>query len=368
MIEQYYMPTHVAAGAGCVRQSAGLLGGAGKKALLVTGARSARACGALEDAQAALQAAGCTWQLFDRVMANPTIACAYAGAQQARAFGADFVLAIGGGSPMDAGKAIALLAKNPGLPEQALFAGDYPGGALPIVCVPTTAGTGSEVTKASILTNDRAQTKSSIAHPLLFPRLALVDGRYTEGLPLRTTVNTAIDALSHAAEGMLSCKAGGLSDCLAKEALGRIAACFPALEAGALTPQQRQSLLLASTEAGMVIANTGTTAVHAMGYSLTYFQHIDHGRANGLLFAAFLDWMEQKCPARTGEVLACLGLGSAGELRAVFARLLGAPETLTAQQVKQYAAIAARSKNLANCLAAPSQTEIEEIYRKSFGI
>lgn len=368
MTEQYFMPTHVVVGEGCVRENGALLREIGQKAFVVTGAHSAKACGALDDVTAALEAAGCTWTLFDGVMANPTIACAYAGAEKARACGADFVLAIGGGSPMDAGKAIALLAKNPDLPEERLFSGQYPCGALPIVCVPTTAGTGSEVTKASILTNDRAQTKSSISHPVIFPRLSFVDGRYTWGLSLSTTINTAIDALSHAAEGMLSCKAGALSDCLAKEALARIAACFPALEQGSLTPSQRQSLLIASTEAGMVIANTGTTAVHGMGYSLTYFQHIDHGRANGLLFAAFLDWMQPKAPDRVGEVLKCLGFDTVEALRREFATLLGAPEPLSAEQAHQYAAIAVQSKNLANCLVVPDQTALEAIYRKSFGL
>jgi alcohol dehydrogenase class IV len=355
-------------GSGCVKENASMLSEIGKHALIVTGAHSARVSGALEDVLAALQTAGCLWTLFDQVTANPTIDCAYAGAHMACAAGADFVLAIGGGSPMDAGKAIALLAKNPQLTPQTLFAGSYPGGALPIVCIPTTAGTGSEVTKASILTNDAAKTKSSIANELLFPKVAFLDGKYTEELPLRTTIHTAVDALSHAAEGMLSCKACVITDALAKESLGRIGACFSSLQKGSLSPQQRQSLLAASTEAGMVIANTGTTAVHAMGYSLTYFKHIDHGRANGLLFADFLEFVCKKSPQRVQQVLSALGCTSVAQLRGVLSALLGKPEPLSEKEAEQFAAIAIRSKNIENCLVKPTQQDLLHIYRAGFSL
>lgn len=369
MYQYYYMPTQIISGENCLCESAEILTGLGKRVFLVTGAHSARISGALQDAEIALTKIGCTWKVFDRVPTNPTISCVYEGAEAARNFGADFVFAIGGGSPMDAGKAIALVAKNPYLPKEALFRGIYSGGALPIVCVPTTAGTGSEVTKASILTNDYAQTKSSISHPLLFPRVAFVDGRYTLKLPIHITINTMIDALTHATEGILSNKASELTNSLACEALSHISNCLRTIkQEGKLTAQQRQSLILASTEAGIVIANTGTTAIHAMGYSLTYFKHIDHGRANGLLFAAFLEWMQTRTPLHIHKILSCLNFHSIEDLRTMFSELLGKPETLTKEEAEEYASHAIHAGNIRNCLCTPQESDLFQIYCKSFGL
>ena len=120
-------------------------------------------------------------------------------------------MAIGGGSPMDAAKAIALLACQD-IPESALFSGEYGTEVLPMVHIPTTAGTGSEVTQYAVLTNDAAQTKTSLASPMLFPKYALLDAKYMSGLSLSTTINTAMDALSHVIEGMLSIRANAMTD------------------------------------------------------------------------------------------------------------------------------------------------------------
>ncbi len=136
---------------------------------------------------------------------------------------------------MDAGKAIALLAAQE-IAEENLFAGNYTDQVLPMAFVPTTAGTGSEVTQYAILTNDQAQTKTSIASDLLFPNVAFLDAKYTENLPTETTINTAIDALSHAVEGLLSVKASTISNTLASAGIRMIMDCVPdllqALQAG----------------------------------------------------------------------------------------------------------------------------------------
>lgn len=359
----YFMPTRVHMGTGVVRAAAASLGETAGRWLVVTSPHAARACGALDDARAALDEAGCSYELFDGVTENPTIACAYEGAAAAREAGAEAILAIGGGSPMDAGKAMALIAANPELAPERLFSGDYPGGCLPIVCVPTTAGTGSEVTKASILTNDAAQTKSSISTPLIFPALALVDASYLTSLSHPTMVNTVVDALSHAVEGYLSAGAGPVTDALALDAIARIGARARGLAEGALDEGARASLMAASTEAGMVIANTGTTAVHAMGYSLTYFRHIPHGRANGLLLPAWLSWLAERVPERVRTVLDTLGADSLATLATSLGELLGPRETFDAEELADYARRAARAGNIANCPVRPEAADLERIMR-----
>jgi alcohol dehydrogenase class IV len=372
MTSRYYMPTRIIAGRDCIASNSGIFKTLGRKALIVTGARSAKENGSEKDVKTALDSAGIGYLVFDGVMSNPTISCVYQGASIARENGADFIIAVGGGSPMDAGKAIALLAAQD-VEEENLFSGNYGDKILPMALVPTTAGTGSEVTQYSILTNDKAQTKTSIASELLFPTVAFLDPKYTEGLPPVTTVNTAIDALSHAVEGMLSVKASVISDALAAESIRLILDCVPELlhalsaEAGAvLGPGKRERLLHASLMAGMVIAQTGTTIVHAMGYSLTYFRNIDHGRANGLLLGEYLRFVEQEQPALAGRILKVMDLSGADRFMELTDRLLGAKEDISSDEIKRYSAAAMRTKNLANCIVRPKEEDVERMYALSF--
>ena len=364
---QYFMPTKLLMGIQCIKNNPALFSELGKKALIVTGAHSAKANGSLDDVLAVLEANGQQYALFDKVMCNPTVACVYEGAAFAKQEKADFVIAIGGGSPMDAAKAIALLACQQ-IPEEELFLGHYTSEVLPMAFVPTTAGTGSEVTPYSVLTNEKLQTKTSISSPALFPKYAFLDASYMTGLSDKTTVNTALDALSHSIEGMLSTRANAVTDLLASESIRQIATCFTALQAQALTLAQREALLYASLLGGMVIANTGTTVVHPMGYSLTYFKDIDHGRANGLLLAAFLECLKKSIPARINEIIFLMNFNTVSDFKAVLDSLLGEKETLTADEINQYAEKASKSKNLSNCLTVLTQADLQKVYRDSFGL
>lgn len=365
MSVQFFLPTKVILDENCVQKSAALLKTFGQKALIVTGRHSAKANGSLQDVTDALASQGISHVLFDRIDSNPDIPTVRAGAAFARENGADFVIGIGGGSPMDASKAIALLARQD-IPDERLFSGPYGPDILPLVLLPTTAGTGSEVTQYSILTNDAAQTKTSIATPLLFPKLALLDHRYTSGLPLRTTVNTAVDALSHAIEGILATRANSLVDLLATESIQKISGNFGRLAAGTVDPAARAELLYASTLAGIVIAHTGTTAVHSMGYSLTYFHHIDHGRANGLLLGAFFSFIEKQSPAVIRRLLDIMGLKNTQAFKDILAKLLGEKERITREEFAQYAALAIQAKNIANCTVVPTEQDLFDMYVESF--
>jgi alcohol dehydrogenase class IV len=364
----YFMPTRVIMGDDCIFSSRSLLKELGAKALIVSGSHSARANGSLADTEKALEANGQSFFLYDRVMSNPTVDCVYEAADAIIREGCDFVMALGGGSPMDAAKAAAALARNR-VEKSALF-GTVFTTALPVVAVPTTAGTGSEVTPYAILTNDTARTKTSISAPALFPRYAFLDARYTQGLSLTGTINTAIDALTHGVEGMLSVKATALSDALARESISVIADCFGALGEGREPDISiRQKLLYGSMTAGMVIAHTGTTAVHCMGYTLTYNHNIDHGRANGLVFAEFLKLIEEREqePRRLPVVLSALGMKSLDEFAAVLDRLLGKKERLETALLEGYAAQAAKAKNIANGVIKLEEKDLLGIFKRSIG-
>jgi len=366
MSQVFHLPTRVFSGAGCLTAHAEAFRALGTKALLVTGKNSAVATGAGTDVQTALESVGIGWVLFDRIPPNPGFAEVREAAALARAEGVDFVVGIGGGSPLDAAKAVAVLATNL-LDDDALLTPPFPKAPLPIAAVPTTAGTGSEVTQYSILTNDKVQSKSNIAHESIFPRLAFLDARYTAGLPRTVTVNTALDALSHLVEGYLAVRSTPLSQALALQGLAVLGPALKALSAhpGLPSADQRDVLLLASTTAGMVIAHTGTTVGHALGYSLTYFRNIDHGRANALVMAACLDALTPAHGPRVRKVLAALGFTAVSELRELIDSLLGPKERLSDDEIRRFSAIAVKARNLANTLVPLTEADLAELYRRS---
>lgn len=363
----FYMPTKVFMGEDIVSKKASEIAALGTKALIVTGRHSAKANGSLQDICKVLEDKQMKYLVYDQVMSNPTIDCVYEGAELAKREGADFVISIGGGSPMDAGKAIALLAAGE-VRREDLFSGNYPHQPLPMVHIPTTAGTGSEVTQYAILTNDAAKTKTSIASSTLFPTIALLDPKYMMGLSKRTTIHTAVDAFSHAAEGMLSVRSNVMSDALALESIKILSSCYSSLANGTLSLEERGKLLYASMLAGVVIAHTGTTAVHSMGYSLTYFKDVDHGRANGLLLGSFFESVQRERPELIERILGAMNLTSLKEFNQKMEELLGEPEQITKAELEEYTAIAMKAKNIVNSKVILSEEEIKEVYQKSLRI
>ncbi len=358
----YYMPTKVICGRDCIAEHGALLKELGRSALIVTGKSSAKN-GALDDVLSALEHNGQTATVYDRVTPNPTVACVREGVALLKSAGADCIVAIGGGSPMDAAKAMATLAVQERTDDE-IFAGGYEARALPMAHVPTTAGTGSEVTPYAILTNDAKQTKTSITSPAMFPRFAFLDGKYMERLPVVTTVNTALDAFSHAVEGMLSRQATPLSNALAAESLRIL---YPLLKktSGPLTAEERDALLYASMLAGMTIAQSGTTAVHGMGYYLTYFYDVDHGRANGLLLGAALALCAKKGLVQLRNILSACG-AELSEVCALLDGLLGRREEIPRARLEEFAARAMGNKNIKKSVYEPTEREMLEMFLSSF--
>ena len=304
--------------------------------------------------------------IFSEIAPDPQIESVEQGFRLYQQIQAQAILAIGGGSVLDAAKLIGARVCCPKKTVPAMR------GLLkvrrklpPLFAVPTTAGTGSEVTPYAILTNHEKQTKKSIASPCLFPTYALLDAKYTKNLGLATTVNTAIDSLSHSVEGMMSKRANIMADIIAKEAVKIIASTFDDLISGELTEDYREKLLYASMLGGVVISQTKTTAVHAMGYSLTYFKNIDHGRANGLLLGEFTKYIERNDKDRVKEILSCMNLDSAEEFKNILAKILGDKEKFEKEELELYAEIAQNAGGTLNSMFVPSKDEILQIYVES---
>lgn len=360
------VPTEVIYGEHCIKNNADKLLSLGEHALIVTG-KSSAVNGSLRDVLSVLEEGGKGYTVFDRVTPNPTIACVREAVALLKEVGADFIVAIGGGSPMDAAKAIATFAVQDRKDEE-VFSGGYENKALPMAHVPTTAGTGSEVTPYAILTNDFQKTKTSITSEAMFPKVAFLDARYMFCLGRNTTVNTAIDALSHAVEGMFTKKSSPETDKIALQAIEMIFSEFDNLKNYTLSERDREKLLVASMLAGVVIAHTGTTVVHAMGYPLTYFHDIDHGRANGLLLGEMLLLCAERQSEKTDEILRAASLFDVHDFSLALSALLGEKEDISREELEEYAVEVAKSKKLPNITYTPDYEDIRKMYLESFNV
>ena len=275
----YYMPTRLYTGPDCIAAHGQQLRSLGANCLIVTGKHAAKASGALDDVQAALTANGITSTVWDGVTENPPVSSCIEAGQAAANHDAEFILGIGGGSALDAAKAIAVFAANPALDEAGFYAVAWDRNPLPIVLVGTTAGTGSEVTKVSVLT-DSAKRKHSIHDDRLYAALAFGDSRHTHTCSRAVTLSTGVDVLAHAAESYFSRKSDEISRAFSTRAI-RLAM-EPLAAAAAeqeLSGEQRRRLYEASILGGLAINTTGTCFPHNVGYYLTENYGVPHGFA-----------------------------------------------------------------------------------------
>ena len=361
---EFYMPSRLVTGADCVQKNASRLAALGNRCLIVTSGSGARRSGALRDVEDTLEQQGIAFVLFDRITQNPALSDCQAGGKEAAAFGADFVIGIGGGSALDAAKAAAVFAANPDMTEGEFYSARWPNAPLPIVLVGTTAGTGSEVTSVSVLT-DSAGRKHSIHDPRLYASMALGDPRYTLSLPRGVTLSTGIDAVAHCVESAFSRKADGLSRLFAAQGV-RLA--FPALTAAAageeLTLSRREQLYEASILGGLAINRTGTVFPHNVGYYLTERYHIPHGFACAYLMAELLNHMDSTAPEPAQDFFTACGV-TEEELRALLDRCLP-PLEVRATEEELLAAMPRWENNgsVKNTLGEVSQQQILEMLKK----
>lgn len=281
----FNMPTRLFQEDGCIEKHAAELCALGTKALIVTGKKSSRINGALEDVTNALKQKGRQYAIFDETEENPSVETVMGAAALGRSFGADFVIGIGGGSPLDAAKAAALMVYNSDKGADFLYQ-NVSAGALPVAAVPTTCGTGSEVTAISVLTVHEKRTKASIPHRI-FPEIALIDGKYLKKAPLSLIRNTAVDAYGHLIESWLNSKADDYSRMCAEKGLRVWAECREALASGSVSGTESR-LMTASAMAGLAISLTGTTVPHGLSYRITYELGIPHGKAVGMFIGGYL--------------------------------------------------------------------------------
>ena len=312
---------HIYVGPNCIAESVEKLKSLGTMALIVTGRNSAEKNGSLADVKSVLEENGIPWSHVNFIEENPSVLTI----MRAREIGcdenADFVIGIGGGSPMDAAKAIALMMANPDKPASFLYDKEAKANpAFPVVAVPTTCGTGSEVTGVSVLTRHELKTKQSMVHKV-FPAYAFIDPSYLVTAPRQIINNTAMDAFGHMVESDLSktrCPESreavrkGLS--LWSEVKDKLRDNLP------LTDADYEKLLLASMYAGEAIAFTGTSLPHGLSYHVTYKMRVPHGKAIGYFEYGFLKEAPEE---ESANLLGLAGFKTAEELKEFFDTICG---------------------------------------------
>jgi alcohol dehydrogenase class IV len=347
---KWSVPTRIILGDGCILNNAGLLAETGRRAFIVTSPSSAKN-GSLDDLKRALDDQGVFYAVYDKTPPNPPLLAVGEMGSAARALGCDFVVGLGGGSAMDAAKAAAVLAANDTGPE-GVYKQPYKNKPLPLIAVPTTCGTGSEVTAASVLTV--GDMKKSFKSDDVIPKIAFLDARYIDSLPQSITVDTAVDALSHALEGYLIMDSW-VSDMLAERVFAFFSMCLPSLVSGGYSHEIREHLLFMAMLAGLSIVITGTSAVHAMGYALTTQRDVPHGRACGLLLGDFLALCYPAKKAKIDKALSLLGIETALDFKKMLDDLFGEKEEYTLRELKEFTEISCDS-----ALSRPNPVKMEK--------
>ncbi len=341
---KFHMPTLVYQERYAVKNHAKELAALGKKAFLVTGRHSSKVNGSLADVEAALGEAGREYVIFDEVEENPSVETVVKAAEIGKREGVDFVIGIGGGSPMDAAKAIALLIANPRETAECLYEPKKLT-ALPLAEIPTTAGTGSETTPYAVLTYHREHTKRSISYRI-FADLALADERYLAFAGPKVLVSTAVDALSHMLESYLNTGSDSFSEMLNLRGMEIWAGTKEALLSGSVGPEDYQKLMEASTIAGMAISHAPTSLPHGMSYYLTYEKGVAHGVAVGLFQYAYMEAFEDK--RKVNRALEILGFETAEEFRDFIRTLIGTFSITAGERDRYTAGMMSNAKKLAN--------------------
>ena len=288
MAKEFIMPGKIISGSGALEQAESCLTKFGKRALVVTGKVMMKLKN-IDTLTAVLARAGIAYHVYSDILGEPTDEMIAGGLAAYREHNCDFLIALGGGSPIDAMKAIAALVANEGKLRD--FMGKEIGGTIPpMVAIPTTAGTGSEATKFTIITDTETNVKMLLKGDALMPDLAIIDPQFTITSPPALTAATGLDALTHAIEAYTSRKAQPMTDVYALSAVRRIFEFLPRAFHNGNDVQAREEMSLASLEAGIAFNNASVTIVHGMSRPIGAMFHVPHGISNAMLLKECMEF------------------------------------------------------------------------------
>ncbi|WP_428376711.1 iron-containing alcohol dehydrogenase [Lichenicoccus sp.] len=323
-----YLPGSLRVGGGSIDSLPDALRQIGLRApLIVTDPFMAKS-GVLDRVRSLLGAAGIEPRSFADVVPDPTVASVGAAMAVLRGGAHDCVIGLGGGSPIDTAKMVSVLARHDTSPRALRFphVQDVPG--LPVVAIPTTAGTGSEATRMTIITDEATQEKMLCVGLAYLPRLAIVDFELTLSKPWRLTADTGLDALTHAIEAYVSRQHNPFADALALAAMRGI---WPNIVTACTTPADRparEAMMLGALQAGMAFSNASVALVHGMSRPIGAHFHVAHGLSNAMLLPAVTAWSIAAAEARYADCARAMGVAAAGADRDAALALVAALDAM----------------------------------------
>ncbi|MFF7454141.1 iron-containing alcohol dehydrogenase [Kitasatospora sp. NPDC008115] len=339
------------------------------------------ASGAAERLTATLTDAGLHPRVFADTVPDPTTDSLVPGIAALKDHAADSVIGFGGGSPMDSAKALALLGVQGGRMSDYKAPRVNHGPALPVIAVPTTAGSGSEATRFTVITDSATDEKMLCPGPAFLPIAAVVDVELTMSMPARLTADTGIDALTHAVEAYVSRRANPFSDGLALTAITTIGRHLRRAYANGADAEAREAMMLAATQAGIAFSNSSVALVHGMSRPIGAHFHVAHGLSNAMLFPAVTAFSVHAAPARYADCARALGAATAADPDATAADKLvdalrtlchdlhvptprgyGIPQDAWTRLTPLMATQALASGSPANNPAVPTAAQIEDLY------
>ncbi|MFC1523952.1 iron-containing alcohol dehydrogenase [Thermodesulfobacteriota bacterium] len=276
-------PTRIRFGAGAISDLADVVHELGGSKVFLVVDPGLKKAGLLDSIIAPLDGAKMPYELYDKVDPEPGLKLADNGAKRAKKAGCDSVIGVGGGSAMDIAKAVSILLTNGGKAADYLGLGNIKKPGVPKIMVPTTAGTGAEVTFTAVFINEKTKSKGGMNGDELYPDAAVLDPELTRSVPPHVTAATGIDAFTHALEAYVSTQSHAISDMYALEAIELISRNLPKAYANGDNMEARTAMLMGSLLGGKALATAGVGLVHAMAYPLGGMFGVPHGLANAIL-------------------------------------------------------------------------------------
>ncbi len=323
MVPVITTPRLMAVGGGALAELPGILGRLCLTTPLIVTDPYIRDSGILDRVTDLLDQASIRWRVFADTVPDPTTAVVDTGASILGAGGFDCVIAVGGGSSIDTAKAMSVLAVNAGHMRDYKVPNEIPKAGPPIVAIPTTAGTGSEVTRFTVITDTETDEKMLIAGLACCPLAAIVDYELTLTRPLRLTADTGIDSLTHAIEAYVSRRANPYTDGLARNAMALIARNIRIACADPDNRAAREAMMLGATSAGMAFSNASVALVHGMSRPIGAFFHVPHGLSNAMLLPEITAFSVPAALDRYADCARAMGVAEEGEgNQSAVARLL----------------------------------------------
>ena len=383
MAVEILVPSIIKIGGGAIAETAGILKRLDIKHPLIVTDAFLKQSGLAESLRRQLEKAGIACGIFSETVPDPTTDAVAAGLRAFSEDKHDALVSLGGGSPIDTAKAIGMLAANGGPARDFKVPNEIPRKGPPHVAIPTTAGTGSEVSRFTVITDSETNEKMLIAGAPLVPNAAIVDFELTMSMPARLTADTGTDSLTHAIEARVSRKANAFADAFALMAMKTIWAELPTAFREPGNRHARESMMLAATQAGMAFSNASVALVHGMSRPIGAHFHVPHGLSNAMLLPTVTAFSVKAAESRYAECARTVGVADRSDsdaeagkklVEALFERNqeleVPSPKEYGIQEEQYFSLIPTMAKQALasgspeNNPRIPTSDEIERIYRQ----